>query len=191
MAATTRRDKTAAEKLANNHPHLKHRAVRAVREAMAVDAYAHPEGSSMFNVHSASGSVYTVDLRQSAREERACICADAQYNLNGREKCKHERRVRFMLGIDSVPVVLLDDRDPTLEANMKKFGSEPSVETQAVQVVREVQETDATVMADGGINTDETTASCLIDHPDCEGVDADRERPVLCFECWDEWVSEG
>lgn len=44
-------------------------------------------------------------------------------------------------------------------------------EAQAALGVREASETDATVMVDGGINTDETTASCLLDHPDCEGVD--------------------
>lgn len=124
MSTKTRRDKKAAEKLASKHSHSERRTVRAVREAMAVDAYAHREDTGMFDVHSASGNVYTVDLRRSTMGERACICANAQHNLGDGEKCKHERRVRLMLGIDAVPIVLLDDRDPTLEANMKKLGTD-------------------------------------------------------------------
>lgn len=27
------------------------------------------------------------------------------------------------------------------------------------------------------------------DHPDCEGADAATERPVLCFDCWNQWVA--
>lgn len=30
---------------------------------------------------------------------------------------------------------------------------------------------------------------CPHDHPDCEGADANRERPVLCFDCWNDWAS--
>ena len=38
------------------------------------------------------------------------------------------------------------------------------------------------VMADGG-------SVCPYGHPDCEGAQGGRERPVLYYDCWDVWAS--
>lgn len=36
-------------------------------------------------------------------------------------------------------------------------------------------------MTDGG-------SLCPQGHPDCEGLDSDSERPVLCWDCWEVWA---
>lgn len=55
-------------------------------------------------------------------------------------------------------------------------------------------EDDAVIMTDGGTPTvneryEGETATCEYGHPACEGVDADRDRPELCFDHWDEWAA--
>ena len=139
--------------------------------SLTVDEHVHPDGSGRFEVHSASGNSYTVDLR-----EDTCDCPDfVQHEPDG--DCYHIRRVRMALGLTDVPEVLMDRRDPCLVKSMEKFGAEPepepfSIEEQAARVV----------MADGG-------SVCPYGHPDCEGAQGGRERPVLCWDCWANWAN--
>jgi hypothetical protein len=103
---------------------IERRTRRAVCEPMAIDAWAHPEGSGLFDVYSGSNAEpYVVDL-----PERRCSCPDDQHNLSNDELCKHGRRVRFALGIEDVPAELREDMDGTLAANRRKFGADPEPE---------------------------------------------------------------
>lgn len=172
-------------KNAHDFEGIEPRTVRAVTECMAVDAYAHGDETGMFDAYSASGNTYTVSLR----DPLGCTCPDftRRGDRLGDAGCKHVRRVRLMLGIDSLPKELADDVDPTLAANRDKFGaSEPEPDA------GDVEATADRAIADGGQLlkeiAEDTADGCPHDHPECEGVGA-RERPILCFDCWDNWAS--
>ena len=69
------------------------RAVRARSESMVVvpQTDADDECIGMYDVHSQSGSHYTVVLDH----EQGCNCPDTEYN--GAENCKHRRRVAMQI----------------------------------------------------------------------------------------------
>lgn len=52
----------------------------------------------LFRVYSEDGTERTVDA-----DTGACTCADAEYNLDNGEKCKHARRVDFATGERAIP----------------------------------------------------------------------------------------
>lgn len=74
----------------------------------------------------------------------------------------------------------------------QKFGAEPEPEKEIEVEVNEIsieERAARRVMADGGVSAAETqdpsgSDGCPHGRTDCEGVDSDRERPVLCFDCW-------
>jgi predicted nucleic acid-binding Zn finger protein len=164
---------------------------------MAVDAYAHGEGTGMFDVYSASGNTYTVSLR----DPLGCTCPDFQQRGDqlGDSGCKHIRRVRMALGIDPIPEELESEVDDTLAANREKFT--PDAEDEDVEPepapVEAKPERAVLVATDGGRvvepethpESDEDTGAHApgCENPECEGFDADG-RPLLSFECWEVWA---
>jgi hypothetical protein len=84
MAATSSSDGEEIEELPVEH-------ARALTEAMT----ALPDAPGMFEVSSASGSTYTVDVRQGS-----CTCPDARYRDR---TCKHLLRVEYELGRRGLP----------------------------------------------------------------------------------------
>lgn len=76
-----------------------------------------------------------------------CDCPDWIHRGDdlGDSGCKHIRRVRLAVGIDPIPVELLDEVDHCLQNNREKFGAEPgtiSIEDMDAQTVE--------TMTDGG-----------------------------------------
>lgn len=71
---------------------------------------------TIVQVVSNSGESYTVDVR-----EARCECADYEYRADelGDDGCKHVRRARYALGVESIDARVLDavDVDETLGAN--------------------------------------------------------------------------
>lgn len=138
-------------KNAHDFEGIEPRTVRAAIECMATDAYAHGEGTGMFDVYSASGNTYTVSLR----DPLGCTCPDFQQRGDqlGDSGCKHVRRVRLALGIDPIPEKLESEVDGTLAANREKFT--PDTESEDV----EPDPVDATgeraVATDGGVVLEE------------------------------------
>ena len=97
------------------------RTVRALEEPLTVlpDAVDAP---GMVRVVSHTQEEYTVDVRGGN-----CECPDATYNLDDETACKHVRRARFALGLDTIPGAALDACD--VEPNFGAF-----VETDEVRV---------------------------------------------------------
>jgi hypothetical protein len=145
------------------------RTVRAVTECMAVDAYAHGEGTGMLDVYSASGNTYTVSLH----DPLGCTCPDfaRRGDQLGDAGCKHVRRVRMALGIDPVPTELEDDVDGTLDANREKF----TPDTEGGDVEPESADVEASgeravrVATDGGVVLEEPES-------DEDGEDGEDEK---------------
>jgi len=82
----------------------KKRSHKARTEEMVVIPHVDPDGYciGMYDVLSASGSVYTVDLEN----QHACECPDEQYN-RPEEGCKHRKAVA--LRIQETPLPAPDD----------------------------------------------------------------------------------
>lgn len=80
---------------------MERRTLRARTDAMLVVPRADPGGEciGMYDVFSASGSWYVVDL--AAAGEQVCDCPDAEHNRPDRG-CKHYRRIK--LAIDETPL---------------------------------------------------------------------------------------
>lgn len=58
------------------------------------------------------------------------------------------------------------------------------------------RKTKPTLATDGGVVADTPQGSSRqeqhapgCDDPECEGIDASVERPVLSFECWEQWAA--
>ena len=86
------------------------RSIRAATEYLLT----YERAPGVFEVYNDAGESYVVDV-----ETGACTCPDHQYNLpteDGREYCKHVRRVMFERGeIDVTPLPATDLRlDPLL-----------------------------------------------------------------------------
>lgn len=72
-----------------------------------------------------------------------------------------------------------------------------STSLEAATVNRTDASDETPVATDGGAVVDanpqgeseETTHAPGCDNPDCEGLDADAERPLLSVECWDQWAA--
>lgn len=120
---------------------IEKRTHRAVEEAMTV--VPHGGGSSMFDVSSSSGKMYTVSLH----DPLGCNCPDWIHRGDdlGDSGCKHIRRVRLAVGIDPIPVELLDEVDHCLQNNRKKFGAEPGTIS-----IEDMDAQTAETMTDGG-----------------------------------------
>lgn len=96
----------------------------------------------------------------------SCVCSADQYR---RGACKHRVAVAI-----TAPVLEAATADKQEQEN--ECEKEP-------------------IMADGGRvleaepqgSTEES--GCPHGHPGCEGINA-RERPVLCFDCWEGWASQ-
>jgi predicted nucleic acid-binding Zn finger protein len=154
------------------------RTVRAAREAMAVDAYAHGEGTGMFDVYSASSNTYTVSLR----DPLGCTCPDFQQRGDqlGDAGCKHIRRVRLALGIDPIPEILENEVDGTLAANREKF----TPDTESEDVEPEPEPVDAKpegavqVATDGGVVLEEPDTDTDTDADADEDDESESGRPV-------------
>jgi hypothetical protein len=132
---------------------VKPRLHRAVTEYLTV---VH-KGGGIYTVSSQSGREYTVDAR-----EARCDCADAQYNLDDDELCKHDYRVEVVRGERAIPApVNRGDVDPMLAA---------AVDTTPVAVA-----------TDGGV-----VAEALDDEgerpDDCQCWDVDADLP--CWPCY-------
>jgi predicted nucleic acid-binding Zn finger protein len=97
---------------------LSDRTVRALEEPLTVLTTDHKpiqdQDVGVVSVTSHSGSVYEVNVN-----DGHCTCPDAEYNLDGNEACKHERRARIALGRESVSTDTIArlDIDPELAAN--------------------------------------------------------------------------
>jgi hypothetical protein len=64
------------------------------------------EDTGLCRVYTESGEEYVVDA-----VDGACTCPDVRHNLGHDELCKHQRRCRFALGIDAVPVEAVEELD--------------------------------------------------------------------------------
>jgi hypothetical protein len=82
------------------------RTVRALTEYISVLPES-PDAGIYTAVGQHENGAYTVDI-----EAGRCTCPDAEYNLAPDERCKHEKRARFALGLDAVPADV--DHDPSL-----------------------------------------------------------------------------
>lgn len=147
------------------------RTLRAATEAMCVYRADEP---GEFRVLSASNNTYTASLI-----EGTCTCPDFERRgeslPNG---CKHLQRVEQEAGIREIP----DEAGPRADVRVMIAARErvaarrAGVATDGGQLVESETETGA-----------EIETGCPNDHPDCEGIDG-RERPVLCWECWETHV---
>jgi len=97
------RDMTTKETSEKNVSELEGRTRRALEEYMTVLP---EEETGLCRVYTESGSEYVVDT-----EDGACTCPDVRHNLGHDELCKHQRRARFALGIDAVPVEAVEELD--------------------------------------------------------------------------------
>ena len=95
---------------------------RAATEHMTVVE----EGRGLFEVTTASGSAYTVDLR-----ENVCSCADSMYR-NPAAGCKHLRRVKMEVG-----QVNLDQLEARLAATADDLEAEANDLTRKAQELEE------------------------------------------------------
>lgn len=101
---------TTKETSEKNVSEVEPRTERALTEPLSVL----PDGidaNGLVKVVSHSGEEYVVDAR-----DGACTCPDIRHNLGHDENCKHIRRARFALGIDSVPSDAVDNIDENLGA---------------------------------------------------------------------------
>jgi hypothetical protein len=161
------KQKQLAAKKASEHD-IEPRTARAAICALAVDAYAHGEGSGMFDVYSASGNTYTVSLS----DPLGCTCPDFAQRGDqlGDAGCYHIRRVRMAIGIDPIPEELESEVDGTLATNREKFGADPAPEP----ITASVEETKPAraVATDGG----------QVLEPETRGSDAETALPKI-VEC--------
>ena len=142
----------------------------------------------LYLIVSESGSEYLVDAR-----DGVCECPDYQYREN---HCKHQRAIEFATGRRTIPRwVDVDAINNTLGAHIDES---PAFETSAdPDPAPELVESDAAeaVVTDGGVRvksdaeSDTEGEGCPFGHPECEGAESKRERPVLCFDCWDAWAA--
>jgi hypothetical protein len=142
------------------------RTVRAATECMATDAYAHGEGSGMFDVYSASDNIYTVSLR----DPLGCTCPDFAQRGDqlGDSGCKHIRRIKMALGIDPIPEELEGEVDGTLITNGEKFTPDTEIKDVEPEPADTTGERAVQVATDGGrVFEPETQGS------EAEDIDAD------------------
>jgi len=114
---------TTYESKSNESTDLEPRTKRALTQCMT----ALPQGGDVYSVTTESGSEYLVDFRESR-----CTCPDHQHR---RARCKHIRRVAFATGTEPIP---------------KKIEEEQIDEQLGVHIDPNQQESQSTVVADGG-----------------------------------------
>jgi hypothetical protein len=140
---------------------LQPRDARALTEKMVVL----PEGGDLFTVVGQNaGGEYTVDVR-----EGRCTCADAQYNLDEDEACKHELRVRYAIGDRPIPAWADTDAvDPQLGTHVNG-GPERVAADGGTEIVVAGDE--------GELLEDGHTETALDEHPGSDryalGIDVD------------------
>lgn len=157
---------------------------RACEQSMTV--VPHGGGSGMFDVYSASGGEYVVDLR-----DGVCTCPDYVHR-EPEGGCKHQLRVKFELGILEPPAGLRSEHSaPTdVELARKRRGLDQDPEPEPVEL--SIEETAAafvrhsearTVATDGGrdLEDDADADACENGEIGCSGPGSD-ELP--CFECY-------
>ena len=173
------------------------RTVRALEEYLTVmPEHGRVKGADdLVLVVSASQEEYVVDVHSGA-----CECADASYNLEGGELCKHARRARFALGRDAVPAEALETVD--VEPNFGAFVGTDAVRvatpdggvieaTDDAEVIDEEEDEDTGGVRDPYAHRDEdvdTTPLGTVDDEDededeCETC-AELSAELPCFECW-------
>lgn len=173
---------------------------RACVESMVV--HPHGGGSSMFDVYNVRGEMYTIDLR-----DGVCSCLD-YVNREPSGGCKHIRRVRLEFTLppfEVVPAAIRAEHTAPTDVELARrrgidMDPEPEpVESVAIEVNPQLGEVEqaarhAVTMTDGGtvVSSADPQGSdgddgCPYGHTDCEGADADCERPVLCWDCWKAW----
>lgn len=145
---------------------IEKRTRRAATESMTIVAL----GRGEYKVYSGTRNAYVVDVI-----EETCECADAEYN-HPDDGCKHRQRVEMELGQREIP-----DLGGRLDVEImsgRERETEPAVATDGGMVAPEPQG-----------SGDENTHVEGCDNPECEGIDADAERPLLSFECYEEWAA--
>lgn len=165
---------------------LEPRDVRALTECMSVlDGFGDATAGE-YVVVSESGSQYDIDVLVGT-----CTCPDHEYRG---VRCKHLRGAEFASGRREIPEWV--DRDAinnTLGDHIDAgpvFADAVGVGDGVTAKATERAVTDGgTVVSESEPQDEDTKAGCPYDHVDCEGVDADTERPVLCPTCWEEWAA--
>lgn len=94
-----------------------------------------------------------------------CVCSADKYQ---RGACKH--RVAVAITAPVLEAATTDRTDADDEAALATDGG-------------------AVVDASPQGEQAETTHAPGCDNPDCEGLDTDADRPLLSFECWDQWAA--
>jgi len=164
-----------------NPTDLPKRAVRALTEKMTVlpDTGRVKNADDLFLVVSESGSEYLVDTR-----EGRCDCPDAEYNLEAGERCKHERRVAYATGSESIPLWVNQSAiDPQLGDHTDAVlnGAAPAPFSKLHPA--ESTPADGTLRADGGPTAQsDGTDACPNGDTRCDGPEGDDLPCFACFE---------
>jgi len=131
---------------------LEQRDVRAFTEKMTVlpDTGRASDAEGLFLVVSQSGSEYLVDTL-----EGRCDCPDAHYNLDSDEQCKHERRVAYATGEQSIPQWV------NTAAIDSHLGEQTDSSRPAFQRLTLEEPESGTVQPDGGTRTEKAAETAV------------------------------
>lgn len=179
------------------------RTIRAATESMTIVAL----GRGEYKVYSGTRKSYVVDLIN-----ETCECPDEEFN-HPVDGCKHRQRVCMELGqlpipdlgrrtdveimvgarVGEEPVAIADggrakcvecggylpdEIEPGTGAYCPQCGHGQHITDGGAVVAPEPQE-----------ETDEATHAAGCSDAECEGLDGDAARPVLSFECWEQWAA--
>ena len=210
--------KNTANKKASKHG-IEPRTARAVMCARTVDENATPEGSGEFLVHSASGNSHVVDLRDghcSCKDMEFRAPEGGCYHIrrvklalglmeipeplaDDVDPCLRNSRRKFGAAEPETPEPVTVEAIEAKPSRVVADGGRAKCVECGAWLPDEI-EPEAGVycpkcgqhVPDGGQVLEAEPQGSHAEgctNPECEGLAAETERPILSFECWDVWAA--